>query len=90
MAINNLAGINDYIAGFPKDVQAMLEELRLTIREAAPAAEETINYGIPTFTLKGNLVHFGAFANHMGFILRPPELKNLRRNYPYMREQKVR
>jgi uncharacterized protein YdhG (YjbR/CyaY superfamily) len=59
--------IDEYIAGFPPDVQEALEKIRMTIREAAPGAEETISYRIPTFTLKGNLVHFGAFKEHIGF-----------------------
>jgi uncharacterized protein YdhG (YjbR/CyaY superfamily) len=44
--------IDEYIAGFPKDVQKILEKIRMTIRKAAPAAEETIKYQIPTFTMK--------------------------------------
>jgi len=59
--------IDEYIAGFPKDVQAILQRIRMTIREAAPDAEEKISYQMPTFTLKGNLVHFAAFKNHIGF-----------------------
>lgn len=59
--------IDEYIAGFPPDVQAILEKIRTTIREAAPGAEEAIKYQLPTFTLKGNLVHFGAFKTHVGF-----------------------
>jgi len=63
--------IDDYIASFPHETQLILEQLRLTIRKAAPDAKETINYGIPTFTLKGNLVHFAAFKNHVGFYPTP-------------------
>lgn len=63
--------IDDYINTFPGDVQEILERLRQTIKEAAPAAEETINYQIPTFKLHGNLVHFAAFANHIGFYPAP-------------------
>jgi uncharacterized protein YdhG (YjbR/CyaY superfamily) len=63
--------IDEYIAGFPKDVQVILEKVRETIRKAAPGAEETINYQIPTFTLKGNLVHFAAFKKHIGFYPTP-------------------
>jgi len=63
--------IDEYIAGFPYDVQEILEKIRMTIREAAPDAEETIKYQIPTFTLKGNLVHFGAFKKHIGFYPTP-------------------
>jgi uncharacterized protein YdhG (YjbR/CyaY superfamily) len=59
--------IDEYIAGFPPDVRAILERIRTTIREAAPGAEEAIKYQIPTFTLKGNLVHFAAFKKHIGF-----------------------
>jgi uncharacterized protein YdhG (YjbR/CyaY superfamily) len=63
--------IDEYIAGFPGDVQEILEKVRATIREVAPTAEETINYQIPTFTLKGNLVHFAAFSKHIGFYPTP-------------------
>jgi uncharacterized protein YdhG (YjbR/CyaY superfamily) len=63
--------IEEYIAGFPKDVQEILEKIRATIREAAPDAEEKINYGIPTYVLKGNLVHFAAFKKHIGFYPTP-------------------
>ncbi len=59
--------IDEYIAGFPKDVQEILQRIRQTVREAAPDAEETISYQMPTFTLKGNLVYFAAFKNHIGF-----------------------
>jgi uncharacterized protein YdhG (YjbR/CyaY superfamily) len=59
--------IDEYIAGFPQDVQEVLEKIRVTIRKAAPDAEETIKYKIPTFTLEGNLVYFAAFKNHIGF-----------------------
>lgn len=63
--------IDEYIAGFPKDVQEILQKIRMTIREEAPDAEEAIKYQIPTFTLKGNLVHFAASKNHIGFYPTP-------------------
>jgi len=63
--------MDEYINTFPKDVQRILNELRQTIKEVAPEAEETINYQIPTFTLHGNLVHFAAFENHIGFYPTP-------------------
>ncbi|MBA2421832.1 MAG: DUF1801 domain-containing protein, partial [Chitinophagales bacterium] len=44
---------------------------RVIIRKAAPKAEETINYAMPTFTLNGNLVHFAAYKNHIGFYPTP-------------------
>jgi uncharacterized protein YdhG (YjbR/CyaY superfamily) len=59
--------IDQYIRGFPKEVQALLSGLRLAIRKAAPQAIEKISYQIPTFYFHGNLVHFGAFKNHISF-----------------------
>lgn len=58
--------IDDYIAEFPEDVQVLLEKVRATIRKAAPKAEEAVKYGIPTYVLKGNLIHFGGYKNHIG------------------------
>jgi uncharacterized protein YdhG (YjbR/CyaY superfamily) len=70
--------IDAYIAGFPKDVQEVLERIRATIREAAPEAKETINYQIPTFTLYGNLVHFAAFEKHIGFYPTPTGIEQFK------------
>ena len=63
--------IDEYISSFPKSIQKMLEEIRVTIRKAAPDAVEAISYAIPTFKLNGNLVHFAAFKNHIGFYPTP-------------------
>ena len=63
--------IDEYINTFPEDVRHILNELRQTIKDAAPQAEEVINYQMPTFTLNGNLVHFAAFQNHIGFYPTP-------------------
>lgn len=64
--------IDEYIAAFPKQVQKVLQQVRLTIKKAAPPAEEKISYAIPTFTINGkNLVHFAAFKNHIGFYPAP-------------------
>ena len=71
--------IDEYIAGFPQEVQEILEKVRMTIREAAPDAEETINYQIPTFTLNGNLVHFAAFKKHIGFYPTPTGIEKFKR-----------
>ncbi len=63
--------IDEYIKTFPKDVQTILEKTRKTIQKAAPEAEETISYQMPTFKLKGNtLVHFASFRKHIGLF--PP------------------
>lgn len=59
--------IDEYIAAVPPDVRPILEAVRATIRKAAPDAEEAIMYGIPTFVLHGNLVHFAAYKSHIGF-----------------------
>ena len=63
--------IDEYMAGFPNDVQEILAQIRLTIRKAAPDAAETMSYQMPTFTLKGNLVHFAAYKNHIGLYPAP-------------------
>jgi uncharacterized protein YdhG (YjbR/CyaY superfamily) len=63
--------VDGFIAGFPPAVQKILVRLRDTIRKSAPEAEETINYGIPTFRLGDNLVHFGCYAKHIGFYPNP-------------------
>lgn len=60
--------INGYIAGFPKEIQDILEEIRAVVKKAAPAVEEAIKYDMPVFMLHGkNLVYFAAFKNHIGF-----------------------
>lgn len=69
--------IDEYIAAAPAEVRPILKRIRGTIQKAAPAAQEKISYQIPTFTLKGNLVHFAAFQKHIGF-------------YPPVRDRKVR
>jgi len=63
--------IDEYIAGFPPEIQAILQQIRATIHAAAPDAQETISYQMPTFTLHGNLVHFAAFKQHIGFYPTP-------------------
>ncbi len=59
--------IDEYIASFPPEVQAILEKIRMTIKKEAPGAQETISYRMPTYKLNGALVHFAAFKNHIGF-----------------------
>lgn len=71
---NNKVGftsIDEYIATFPEDIQKILEELRATIKVAAPEATEKISYQMPTFYLKGNLVHYAAYKRHIGFYPAP-------------------
>src|SRR6478752_4479643 len=59
--------IDSYIAEFPAEVQEVLQKVRRTIQKTVPEAKEKISYGIPTFYLNGNLVHFAGYANHIGF-----------------------
>ncbi len=63
--------IDAYIQSFPPDIQKILEQLRRIIHENAPGAEEAVSYGMPTFKLHGNLVHFAAFEHHIGFYPTP-------------------
>jgi uncharacterized protein YdhG (YjbR/CyaY superfamily) len=65
------ATIDEYIASFPKEVQNILEQVRATIKKAAPEALEGIAYGMPALTLNGPLVYFAAFKNHIGFYATP-------------------
>lgn len=73
--MNRSTEVDEFIAGFPMEVQQILEKLRDTIQKTAPEAQETINYGIPTFTLEGNLVHFAAYKGHIGFYPGPSALQ---------------
>jgi uncharacterized protein YdhG (YjbR/CyaY superfamily) len=68
---NSYKTIDEYIATFPAVIQAKLKEVRAVIKAAAPEASEKISYQMPTFYLFGNLVHFAAFKNHIGFYPAP-------------------
>ena len=71
--------IDEYIAGFPPDIQEILEKIRAVIHSEAPEAQETINYQMPTFVLNGNLVHFAAFKNHIGFYPTPSGIEKFQK-----------
>src|SRR5262245_5389701 len=71
--------IDEYIANSSKDVQPILKKIRATIQKAAPKATETINYGIPTFQLNRNLVHFAAFKSHIGFYPTPSGIEKFKK-----------
>lgn len=73
--------IDTYIAGFPKNIRELLEQVRKTIKQAAPEAEETISYGIPAFKLHGPLVYFAAFKNHIGFYALPKTHEAFRNDF---------
>jgi len=67
--------IDSYIKPFPQDTRKLLDQMRSTIQKAAPHAVEKISYGMPTFFYNGNLVHFAAFKNHIGFFPTPSAIE---------------
>lgn len=76
-----IKNIDEYISEFPENIQLILEQIRETIKRTAPEAEETIKYGMPTFTLNGNLVYFAAFKNHIGFYPIPTGIEAFREQF---------
>jgi uncharacterized protein YdhG (YjbR/CyaY superfamily) len=68
---NSANPVEEYIALFPAEIQEILRKIRQVIHDAAPDAEEAISYQMPTFKLNGNLVHFAAFKDHIGFFPTP-------------------
>jgi uncharacterized protein YdhG (YjbR/CyaY superfamily) len=67
MQTHSFRNIDEYIAAFPPEIQVLLEQVRLTIKKAAPDAEEVISYQMPAFRLNGILVYFAAYSRHIGF-----------------------
>jgi uncharacterized protein YdhG (YjbR/CyaY superfamily) len=74
-----LKNIDQYIALFPKEIQSLLQQMRATIKAAAPEAVEKISYQMPTFFLNGNLVHFAAFKSHIGFYPVPTGIEKFKK-----------
>ncbi len=70
--------IDEYIATFTEEVQQHLKQIREVIKKTAPQAEEKIGYGMPTFTLNGNLIHFAAYKNHIGLYPAPQALEEFK------------
>lgn len=77
--MNTYESIDAYIVDFPTDIQETLQKFRQTIHESAPHATEAIKYGMPTFVLHGNLVHFAAFKKHYGFYPTPSGIDNFQK-----------
>ena len=75
----SITSIDEYIAGFPEDIQKKLQDIRETIKAAAPEAQEKISYQMPTFYLNGNLVHFAAHTSHIGFYPAPSGIEAFKR-----------
>ena len=84
-----LRNFDAYLERFPKNVQRILQKMRLTIKKAAPQAKETISYGIPAFTLNGLLVWFAAHKNHIGFYRELQQSLRSRRVISLQRSERV-
>jgi len=80
MPTTNYKDIDEYIAGFPKDVQKILKKIRATIKKAAPKAEEAISYQIPTFNFHGYLIYFAAYKNHIGVYPAPRGVEGFKKD----------
>lgn len=72
--------IDEYIAGFPPDVQEKLQQIRALIKDEAPQAQETISYGVAAFKLHGPLIYFAGFRNHLSVYPAP-------RGYPQFEDE---
>lgn len=77
--MKTVKNVDEYIANTPKNVQERLKKIRKAIKKLAPDAKETIAYGIPTFTLNGNLVHFAGYEHHIGFYPTPSGIEVFRK-----------
>jgi uncharacterized protein YdhG (YjbR/CyaY superfamily) len=71
--------IDDYIKPFAEDTRKLLDQMRSTIQKTAPEATEKMSYGMPTFYFNGNLVHFAAFKNHIGFFPTPSAIEKFQK-----------
>ena len=78
MKNQGFSNIDEYISGFPEEVQKRLQQIRKVIQKAAPEAAEAISYQMPTFKLNGNLVHFAAFSKHIGFYPAPQGIEQFK------------
>ena len=78
-SVEDYRTIDEYVIKFPPNVQNILQKIRQLIKDLAPKAKETISYQIPTFKLNGNLVHFAAYKNHIGFYPTPSAIKEFKK-----------
>lgn len=88
MRTSQAENIDGYIATFPDDVQKLLQQMRELIRIAAPKAEETIKYAIPTFAQYGNLVHFAGYKSHVGFYPAPSGIEAFKKELSVYKSSK--
>lgn len=88
MQTGTITTIDQYIAGFPEETRALLGQMRTTILNAAPGAEETISYGMPTFRLNGVLVHFAGYKHHIGFYPAPSAISEFMKELSVFKSSK--
>lgn len=70
--MSKIKNVDDYLAGFPKETQTILEQVRAIIKKTAPAAEVSISYAMPAYKLNGKpLVYFAGYKEHIGFYATP-------------------
>lgn len=69
--MDKVTTVDEYILQFSSEVQEILQALRKLVKDTVPEAEEKISYQMPTYYLNGNLVHFAAYKNHIGFYPTP-------------------
>ncbi|KUO49389.1 MAG: hypothetical protein APF76_08435 [Desulfitibacter sp. BRH_c19] len=75
MTTNKANNIDEYIAGFPQDIQKALKQMRACLRKAAPEAEESIKWGVPAFSYHRILFQFAAFKHYISFYPTPSVVK---------------
>ena len=74
-----IPNVDAYIAGFPKDIQKLLKQVRAAIRKAAPDAEEVISYNMPAYKYHGVLLYFSGYTNHIGFYPMPSTIERFKK-----------
>jgi len=67
--------IKAYLSAQREEVLPQLREMYTLVKAAAPAATESIKYGMPTFEGEKNLVHFAAMKGHLGFYPTPSAIE---------------
>lgn len=88
MTSNKPGTVDEYLSAFPEDIQQILQQVRATIKRAAPGAEECIAYAMPAYKLNGPLVYFAGYKNHVGFYATPTGHEAFRKELSKYKEGK--
>ena len=75
-----IGNVDEYIAGFPKETQKLLKQLRTTIMKAVPEAKEVISYQMPAYNFYGKLVYFAGYEKHIGFYPTPSGIEKFKKD----------